>query len=144
MKSNDKLGSPLDSGILVRCFKDSGELKSGLFDPSKQGKLVPCVEIVKVGPAVKQATVGQWALLNNTVKPSTIVIKGELFYLIKEYELMYLYDEKPTMDEIYQTDNSVTKDMTPYVNVESFVDMKAKFRDEKGDLVTLKGDKITE
>jgi co-chaperonin GroES (HSP10) len=138
------LGSPLNSGILVKCYVDSGVTKSGLFDPKKQGKMVPCVEIVKVGPKVEQVKEGQWALVNQAVQPKAIVIQGEIFHLIKEYDLLYVYDEPPTMDEVYNSDASVTQDLTPYVDIEPFKNMKAKFRNEEGELVTLKGDKIPE
>ena len=142
---NKGLGSPLGSGMLVRCFRDSGELKSGLFDPKKQNRIVPCVEILKCGPDVKQAKDGQWGLMNDTCKPSAIKIGDEVLFLMKEYELMFLYDTKPSMDEIYMTDITGTaKDLTEYVDVTPFVDMKAKFRDEDNNLVTLKGDRITE
>jgi hypothetical protein len=138
------LGSPLNSGILVKCYVDSGVTKSGLFDPKKQGKMVPCVEVIKVGPKVEQVKEGQWALVNQAVQPKAIVIKGEIFHLLKEYDLLYVYDEPPTMDEVYNSDASVTQDLTPYVDIEPFKDMKAKFRNEEGELVTLKGDKIVE
>lgn len=142
--SRENLGSPLSSGILIKCYTDSGQLKSGLLDLKKQGKLVPCVEIVKTGPSVVQVKEGQWGLLNDTVKPSVIVIHGEMFHLIKEYDLLYVYDHKPSMDEIYMTNTSIKVDLTPYVDVTPFVDMKAKFRNENNELVTLKGDKIAE
>lgn len=144
-KVKKSLGSPLSSSILVRCFRDSGELKSGLFDPKKQGKIVPCVEILKCGPDVKQAKEGQWGLMNDACKPSAIKLGDDVLFLMKEYELIYLYDEKPSMEEIYMTEITGTiKDLTPFVDVTPFENMKAKFRDEDNNLVTLGGSKITE
>jgi hypothetical protein len=144
MRNIESLGTPLNSGLLVKCYVDSGTTKSGLFDPKKQGKMVPCVEIIKVGPKVTQVKANQWALVNQAIQPKAIVIKGEIFHLINEYDLLYVYDEPPTMEEVYNTDASVTQDLTHYVDIEPFKNMKAKFRNEDGDLVTLKGDKIAE
>ena len=143
-KVKKSLGSPLNSGILVKCYVDNGELKSGLLDLKKQGKLVPCVEIVKVGPKVTQVSEGQWGLVNDNVNPKAIVINNEMYHLINEYDLLYVYDVPPTIDEVMSTNTSVKVDLTPYVDIELFKDMKAKFRDESNNLVTLSGAKIVE
>ena len=143
-KVKKNLGSPLNSGILVKCYVDNGELKSGIFDPKKQGKLVPCVEIIKVGPKVTQVSEGQWGLVNDNANPKVIIINGGIYHLINEYDLLYVYDVPPTIDEVMSTNNSVKIDLTPYVDIEIFKDMKAKFRDEDNNLVTLGGSKIIE
>jgi co-chaperonin GroES (HSP10) len=142
--SKKNYGSPFGSGVLVRVFKDNGELKSGIFDPTKQGALVPCVEVLKVGPDVKQVKEGDWVLTTINSKPSPIVIGDELLYLIKEYDVMYVYAEKPSMEAVYATNIDPKRDLSPYVDVTPFKDLKAKFRDEEGNLVTLSGTPIKE
>jgi len=129
LKSEDMKITPSGSMIIARGFLKPKE-KSTVISLDKKDSIVPCFELMRVGPNVNAARDGMWATIKErsaeTVIKSTMPFQGELFYFFQEVDIMYFYDEQPDLDDVLASGTTIVRDLTEYVKIDKMSKLKAK------------------
>lgn len=126
LQSKDIKCMPLGSKMIVRAYLKPQSIILGL--DSKE--IVPCVEIMKVGPDVKHVKEGQWCLVRDNVQPGQFKYGEELFYFFQEHDVQVIFDEKPNYEIIMGTDTSIVRDLTEYVKIDKLSKVKANITEK--------------
>jgi hypothetical protein len=117
----------MGSKVITKAYLKPETTKGGVIvDIKRKRDVVPCVELMAVGPDVKHAKVGQWGLLNTNCTPAAVIHDGEMYHLIQEYDIAVLFDEQPDLDDIVGSDTSIVRDLTDYVRFGKMKALKAK------------------
>jgi hypothetical protein len=126
LKSKDIKCLPLGSKMIVRAYlKPQGALIN-----LKAKEIVPCVEVMRIGPDVKYVKEDQWVLIRDGITPGQFKYGDELFYFIQEHDVSVIFDEKPDYEMIMGTDTSIVRDLTEYVKVDKLSKLKAKISEK--------------
>ena len=128
LKSRDIKCTPSGSRMITRAYIKP---QSAIITLDKK-EIVPCVEVVKIGPNVRDVKEGQWVLVRHDVQPGQFKYKNELFYMFQEVDVVVSFDEQPDYNDIIGTDTTIVRDLTEYVKVDKLSKLKAKIteRDE--------------
>lgn len=119
--------TPNGSLMIVRGFvKPTTTL---IIDPSA-GKIVPCMQIMSVGPNVKTGKPNMWITIKDqsakTVSECAFPYKGEVFYFLQEHDVMFFYDEQPDLEDVMASATTIVRDLTEYVKIDKMKKVKAK------------------
>ena len=128
LASEDMKVTPNGSMMIARGFVKP---KSSIILAGEgRDSIVPCLQIMKIGPNVKNVSEGQWVMLRDqsasVVVNSMFPYKNELFYFLQEHDVMFIYDEQPDLDELINTGTTVVRDLTEYVKFEKLSKVRAK------------------
>jgi len=126
LQSKDIKCMPLGSKMIVRAYLKPQSIILRL----NQKEIVPCVEIMKIGPDVKYVKEGQWCLVRDNVEPGQFKYGEELFYFFQEHDVQVIFDEKPDYEIIMGTNTSIVRDLTEYVKVDKLSKVKAKITEK--------------
>ena len=107
LKSKDIKCLPLGSKMIVRAYLKPQSAIINL----KAKEIVPCVEVMRIGPDVKHVKEGQWVFIRDGITPGQ-------------------FDDKPDYEMIMGTDTSIVRDLTEYVNVDKLSKLKAKITEK--------------
>ena len=128
LTSEDMKITPNGSVIIARGFVKPK--KSIILAGEHKDAIVPCLQVMKVGPNVKNVVNGQWVTIKDqsadTVVRSIFPYKNELFYFMQEHDVMFMYDEQPSLDEVMTTSTTIVRDLTEYVKFEKLSKVRAK------------------
>lgn len=126
LKSEDIKCTPLGSKMIVRAYIKPQSIILGL----NSKEIVPCVEIMKVGPDVRYVKEGQWCIVRDNVQPGQFKYGEELFYFFQEADVQVMFDEQPDYEVIMGTDTTIVRDLTEYVKVDKLSKVKANITEK--------------
>jgi threonine dehydrogenase-like Zn-dependent dehydrogenase len=126
LKSEDIKCLPLGSKMIVRAYLKT----QGIILNLNHKEIVPCVEVMKVGPDVKHVQEGKWVLIRDGITPGQFKYGDELFYFVQEHDVTVIFDEKPDYEMIMGTNTSIVRDLTEYVKVDKLSKVKAKISEK--------------
>jgi hypothetical protein len=130
LTSEDMKVTPAGSRLICRGYikpKKEGRI---ILAGENENKIVPCLEVMKIGPNVKTIIEGQWVRINDNCTPQMIPYKGEVFYFFQEHDIAFVYDEQPDMDDVLGSATMIVRDLTEYVVVDKMKKLKAKITTE--------------
>lgn len=126
LKSSDIKCTPSGSRMIVRAYIKP----QGVILNLDNKEIVPCVEVMKVGPYVKDVKEGQWVLVRHDVQPGQFKYQDELFYMFQESDVVVTFDEQPDYEDIMGSDTAIVRDLTEYVRVDKLSKVKAKITEK--------------
>lgn len=124
---------PLHSGLVVQIELMTRSTTGAII--LSQSQMNPFVKIIAKGDGVKSSdiVVGSYGLLNPSVSPMPIIGGDEkAYFLIKEYDILAVYDNPPTADMIATVMNeplmsaTISRDNTKFIDTEVVNALKAK------------------
>lgn len=124
LTSKDMKVTPAGSRVIARGYcKPSTSL---IMASDNKYSIVPCLEVMKKGPNVKNIEEGQWVRINDAITPSLFPYKGEIFYFFQEHDVAFVYDEQPSLDDVLGSATMIVRDLTEYVVIDKMKKVKAK------------------
>jgi hypothetical protein len=126
LKSENIKCTPLGSKMIVRAYLKP----QGVILTVNKKEIVPCVEVMKVGPDVKHVQEGKWVLIRDGITPGQFKYEDELFYFVQEHDVTVIFDEKPDYEMIMGTDTSIVRDLTEYVKIDKLSKVKANITEK--------------
>ena len=121
--------TPMGSMIIARGFLKPRE-QTSVISLHKKDSIVPCFEVMKVGPNVSNIKDGNWVTIKDQaaelVVSSIMPFKGELFYFFQQHDVAYVYDEQPDIEDVMASGTTIVRDLTEYVKIDKMKKLKAK------------------
>lgn len=126
LTSEEMKVTPSGSRLICRGYIKPKSTSRILLAGENENKIVPCLEVMKIGPNVKTIVEGQWVRISDNCAPQMFPYKGEVFYFFQEHDIAFVYDEQPDMDDVLGSATMIVRDLTEYVVIDKMKKLKAK------------------
>lgn len=130
LKPKDLKITPNGSLMIVRGFIKPKKESRIILAGENENTIVPCLEIMSIGPNVKTGKAGMWCTIKDqsakTVSQCAFPYKNEVFYFIQEHDVMFFYHEQPDLEDVMASANTIVRDLTEYVKIDKMKKVKAK------------------